>query len=163
MGRELRKEVIVGAPLSEVWRAWTTDAGAVTFFAPAAHIEAREGGAYELFFMLEAPEGSRGSEGCTVLGLEPERRLVVSWNFPPTLPTIRGEHTRVQVDMEPIDDDHTKVSVVQTGWREGDDWDQGFAYFDRAWALVLARLDHRFEAGPIDWNDPYTPAADEGR
>jgi len=32
-----------------------------------------------------------------------------------------------------------------------------FAYFTRAWEVVLGWLEHRFSVGPIDWSDPYTP------
>jgi uncharacterized protein YndB with AHSA1/START domain len=159
MTRELRKEIEVAGSAAEVWAAWTTSAGVVEFFAPQAWIEPRVGGAYELYFLAEAPEGSRGSEGCRFLELEPERRLVVSWNFPPSIPAIRHEQTRVEIALDPVGDRATRVRMTQTGWREGDDWDQGYAYFDRAWGLVLARLARRFERGPIDWADPWLPEA----
>jgi uncharacterized protein YndB with AHSA1/START domain len=157
MERELRKEVDVAAPAVGVWRAWTTTDGVVAFFAPEALIEPREGGAFELYFMTEAPAGSRGSEGCRFVELEPPRRFVVSWNFPPSLPAIRDEQTRVEIALEPRGDHATRVRLLQTGWREGDDWDKGFAYFDRAWGFVLARLARSFEHGPIDWSDPWVP------
>jgi uncharacterized protein YndB with AHSA1/START domain len=157
MGRELRKEIVVAAPVGEVWRAWTTSEGVVAFFAPEARIEPRVGGAYELYFMTDAPAGSRGSEGCTVLAIEPERRLAVSWNFPPSIPAIRDERTRVEIELEPVPGAGTRVRMLQTEWREGEDWDLGYAYFDRAWGLVMARLERRFELGPIDWSDPWVP------
>jgi hypothetical protein len=41
------------------------------------------------------------------------------------------------------------------GWGEGGEWDTAFAYFSRAWTdVVLPRLKHRFEQGPMDWSDP---------
>jgi hypothetical protein len=40
------------------------------------------------------------------------------------------------------------------GWGEGGQWDQAYAYFDRAWGHVLANLVKRWETGqPIDWRD----------
>ena len=60
MERAIRKGVIVDAPVSEVWRAWTTEDGAVTFFAPQAHVELAIGGRYEMLFSLSAPPGSQG-------------------------------------------------------------------------------------------------------
>jgi len=153
--RAIEREVTVPAPPDAVWRALTTDDGARTFFAPEAHIVPEPGGAFELLFMLEAPEGSRGSEGCTVVSLEPERSLEVTWNFPPHL-SIRGEHTRVRFELAPHAEG-THVHMRHTGWKEGGDWDTGFAYFERAWTLVLARLRRSFEHGPIDWSDPWSP------
>ena len=152
--REIRQEVLVAAPVDDVWAAWTTSAGATAVFAPAARIELRPGGPYELYFDASAPEGSRGSEGCAVIEFETPRRLVVSWNFPPHLAAIRDEKTRFEVRLEPAADDpaQTLVRVRHTGWRAGPDWDAGFAYFERAWRIVTERLATRFASGPMDWD-----------
>ena len=45
--RIITGEVIVPAPRNAVWDAWTTPAGARTFFAPQCKIDLRPGGAYE--------------------------------------------------------------------------------------------------------------------
>jgi hypothetical protein len=34
----------------------------------------------------------------------------------------------------------------QLGWRDGEDWDAGYAYFDAAWDHVLQRLEDSFDA-----------------
>lgn len=65
--RMIRKDVVVNACVEEVWEAWTAPEGAVTFFAPRANIRLAIGGPYELFFDLDAPEGSRGGEGLRLL------------------------------------------------------------------------------------------------
>ncbi|HEY3357239.1 MAG TPA: SRPBCC domain-containing protein [Polyangia bacterium] len=149
----LRKEVVVAAPVSAVWRAWTTVEGVRGFFAPDARIEVRVGGAYEILFDLDKPPGRQGGEGCKVLEVEPERRLVFSWNFPPHMP-IRSEFTRGTLEFAATADGKTRVTFTQTGWKEGKAWDEGFAYFERAWEVVLRRLQHRFEAGPVDGKRP---------
>jgi hypothetical protein len=46
----------------------------------------------------------------------------------------------------------TEVRLRQTGFHAGEDWDKGLAYFDRAWDVVLDRLQTRFVNGPIDWS-----------
>jgi uncharacterized protein YndB with AHSA1/START domain len=153
MEKNLLKDAVIPAGVRAVWEAWTTVKGVQTFFAPEAKIELAIGGAYEMYFMLDAPEGFRGSEGCTVIEFEPEKRLAFTWNFPPHL-EIRGEHTRVEIRLSIEDETNTKLEVRQTGWGEGKVWEEGFQYFDRAWALVLDRLKRTFEAGPIDWSDP---------
>lgn len=149
--RVLEKEVLVPAPRERVWEAWTTQDGVKTWFAPLADVEPRPGGAYEIYF-LDAPLGSRGSEGCVVLSTEPFERFSFSWNFPPHMPSIRNARTRVDVRFAPTAAGGTRVTVRQTGWRSGEDWDQGYAYFDRAWGVVLDRLRRRFAEGPIDWS-----------
>lgn len=155
MARTLRQEATVAAAPAAVWEAWTTDAGVRTFFAPDSHVELRPGGPYELYFMTDAPAGQRGSEGCTIVEFEPARHLVFTWNFPPTIPTIRDQHTRVAVDISPAGPASTRVVITQTGWKRGKDWDRGFDYFTAAWAIVLRRLAHRFAGGPVDWSDPF--------
>jgi uncharacterized protein YndB with AHSA1/START domain len=155
--REICKSTVVTASVAEVWHAWTTIEGTATFFAPRGHIRLEKGGPYELYFDLDAPAGQQGSEGCTVLEFASEMFLSFTWNFPPSLPSIRGEHTTVGVGLQPLQGGSTRVVITHTGWQAGDDWTAGFEYFNRAWALVLARLKHRFAVAPLDWNNPYTP------
>ncbi|HEY7411734.1 MAG TPA: SRPBCC domain-containing protein [Vicinamibacteria bacterium] len=155
--RALRAEVTVPAPLEDVWRAWTTEAGVKTFFAPGARIEPRVDGLYEILFNPEGEAGRRGAEGMRILAFEPPRRLAFTWNAPPDLPDVRAQRTMVVVTLEPQEDGHTRLRFAHIGWGEGGDWDRAYAYFDRAWrAVVLPRLVHRFKGGPVDWSRPPT-------
>ena len=162
MTRILRKEVEVAASASTVWDLWTSERGVRSFFAPEALIEPRPSGRYELYFVPDASEDQKGSEGCRIVSLMAGIEVTFTWNFPPTLPSIRDEHTVVRVAMTPIGPRHSRVTLEQTGWGDGGDWDEGFAYFERAWALVLGRLQWRVSHGPLDWDEPYTPDVAEG-
>jgi uncharacterized protein YndB with AHSA1/START domain len=99
--RRIDRQIVVPALRDDVWRAWTTNEGAATFFAPRTNIELGLGGAYELQWSDddEAPPGSQGSEGCTVLSYLPQEMLSFEWNAPPEFPTVRGTHTFVVVRM----------------------------------------------------------------
>jgi uncharacterized protein YndB with AHSA1/START domain len=154
--RDIVKEVLVAADRHDVWQVWTTSEGARTFFAPEANIVLEVGGPYELFFDTEATEGSRGSEGMKILRFVPEEMLSFEWNAPPRFVRIRrdGPRTWVVVRFEDADGGATRVRLAHLGWREGGQWDEVHAYFDRAWGTVLDRLTRRFESGPIDWNEP---------
>jgi len=156
--RMIRKEVIVNASVEAVWDAWTTQEGAVTFFAPRANIGLTIGGAYELLFDIEAPEGSRGSEGMKILSFLPLEMLSFEWNAPPQYPTVRqGQRTWVVVQFHPFGKNGVRVRLTHLGWRKGEDWDKVFRYFKDAWDTVLGRLEYRFSKGPIDWNNRYYP------
>jgi len=144
--RAIRHEIVVNATPEQVWQAFTTVAGVKAFLCPDARIEARVGGAYEIYFLVDAPAGSRGSEGCTILELDPPRRLVFNWNFPPHLPAIRSEHTRVELTFTPAGWEGTRVSLLQSEWQAGPEWDAGFAYFESAWAEVLHWLRQYFDS-----------------
>ena len=153
--RVVKAEIVVPANVDAVWEAWTTEAGAKTFFAPACKIELRVGGAYEMYFNPSGAEGTRGGEGNTILAIQPKNMLAFAWNAPPHLPTVRQQRTSVVVRFKEIAPGKTLVTLIESGWGEGDEWDHAFAYFTRAWQeIVLPRLQYRFEHGPLDWNNP---------
>jgi uncharacterized protein YndB with AHSA1/START domain len=153
--RVITCEIEVPAPLLAVWRAWTTQAGAETFFAPRCTIDLKPGGAYEMLFDLGAERGKQGAEGMVVMAVQPQRMLAFTWNAPPHLPSVRGQLTHVVIRLFETDAGHTRVTVRHDGWGEGSEWDAAFQYFSRAWAdIVLPRLKHRFERGPVDWSNP---------
>lgn len=155
MKRHISYQISIPAALSDVWGAWTTEGGAKTFFAPDCKIELQPGGAYEMYFNLDAPAGEKGGEGMIVLAVQSEKMLSFTWNAPPYLPAVRGVMTHVVVYFEKSGPEETLVSLNHDGWGEGGEWDQAFDYFTRAWGeVVLPRLKYRFEEGPIDWEDP---------
>jgi uncharacterized protein YndB with AHSA1/START domain len=141
----------VPATVEEVWKAWTTSEGATTFFAPHAHIEAEVGGAYELYFDTESPEGARGSEGCVVHSLLPPSFLAFSWNAPPHLPRVRDLRTLVTLRFGSTSEG-TRLEMQHSGWGVEADWREARTYFESAWTVVMDRLVQRFEKGPMDWN-----------
>lgn len=157
MSRIIQKEAVIPASLAEVWDAWTTVRGVTSFFAPKAKLELAIGGAYEMYFDSDAPPGSQGSEGCRVLSYLPQQMLSFDWNAPPQFPNVRKERTWLVILLEELGERQAKVKLAHLGWRGGAEWDDVFRYFSRAWATVLARLEHRFSAGPIDWGNPYWP------
>lgn len=151
----VKKAVIVPAPPADVWAAFTTVEGAKAFFAPEARIEAVAGGPYEIWFDPGAPEGSRGCEGCTVVSVEPPKRLVFTWSHPPSIPELRnrGKRGRVTVELLPGSvEGSTLVSLVHDGFPEGEAGEKARDYFEKAWDVVLGRLRARFRQGPVDWS-----------
>ena len=142
---DLITSCVVNAHISEVWTAWTTDTGLQSFFSPNARIDLRRGGDFEVLFDLAQPAGQQGSEGCVVVDFEPNRSLAFTWNFPPSLPSIRGQHTIVELEFNPLDGGPgTEVVLRQTGWRSDGEWPDGYAYFERAWGNVLDNLREAF-------------------
>jgi len=160
MAQAIRKEVVVKATPAQAFEAWTTLEGMRSFFAPDANMELRIGGPYEMLFDPEANEGGRGSEGCRILSYLPGEMLSFDWNNPPKLGSIRNEKTWVVVRFDDAGGGTTRVTLTHLGWRDGGEWPQAHAYFERAWDVVLYRLVARFTSGPIDWSKPpYPPVA----
>src|SRR5262245_15297140 len=158
--RVLRSEITLAAPVQDVWKAWTTDEGIATFFAPKGHVDLRVDGTYDVWFNPAGKPGERGAEGMRILGVEPFRRFAFTWNAPPSIPAIRGQRTLVVLDFAPLGEKQTQLRFTELGWGEGADWDKAYEYFDQAWgSIVLPRLLVRFQKGPIDWQAPPPPLA----
>jgi uncharacterized protein YndB with AHSA1/START domain len=152
MSRRLEKAVLVEATPEKVWRAWTTVEGTKTFFAPDARIDLRINGAYEILFDTAEPEGRKGSEGCKILSYVPERMLSFSWGAPPQFEQSRAEMAQwVVIFMDPVGETRTLVRVLEFGWKDTDEGEQVYRYFDRAWNGVLGSLSSSFTKGPVDW------------
>lgn len=158
-GLMIRKAVILPASVDETWQAWTTTEGVTTFFAPEASVELAVGGDYEMYFDPKQPEGLRGSEGCKILSFVPGEMLSFTWNAPPSIPEVRGEHTWVVLTFHALEPKKTQVSLIHLGWQVGEQWQKALQYFDRAWEVVLGRLHYRFQKEPINWKSPFTPPA----
>jgi uncharacterized protein YndB with AHSA1/START domain len=136
---------VINAPVADVWKAWTTAEGIESFFAPkAAKVEPWAGGAFELWFGVTLPEGSRGSEGCKVHSVKPMEQFVFEWNAPPTIPVIRPLRTLVYLDFKPLPDNRTELTLRNFGYGDGEDWAKTKAYFAQAWPAVMGNLEKRF-------------------
>lgn len=154
MERRIRFQIEISATPQQVWQAWATQAGALSFFAPECKVDPRPGGAYEMYFTLDAPAGSRGGEGLVFLALQAPHMLSFTWNAPPQLADVRHQHTHVTVRLEPLPGDRTRVHFCEDGFGQGGQWEERIEYFKSAWGeVILPRLAYRFDQGPVDWNN----------
>lgn len=144
----LKKEISVRAPLEDVWRAWTTAEG-LQYISGKSNVELRIGGPYEWFLDLEPDDhGKRGGQGSRVLAYLPQKMIAFSWTFPPSIPELRyaDERTQVVVLFDEDGDGQVHVSLYEHGWQEGEPWQRGWEYFDRAWGAVLNALKQHLES-----------------
>lgn len=141
----IHAEVVVDAPADAVWSAWTTVEGVKSWFAPGARIEPKVGGAYEIFFAPDQPEGQRGADGMRILLFQPKSALAFTWNAPASFGERRDQLTHVIVRLYPLSDKQTRVTLTHSGFGLGAEWEAVRAYFDSAWStVVLPRLQARF-------------------
>ncbi len=151
--RAIDKSVVVNATLDQAWDAWTTRVGIVSFFAPDANIDARVGGAFQIYIDPLAAPGSKGADDMRFLALQPKKMISFDWNAPPHLAEARQQRSFVIVRFEPVSATQTRVTLHHTGWGDGGEWDKAYDYFDKAWAGVLTHLQKRFDTGPRDWTE----------
>lgn len=144
--------VTVKAPVSAVWKAWTTADGLTSFFAPEAEVDPRPDGAFHLFMDPYGKPGMKGADTMTLLAVEPEAMLSFTWNAPPHLPEARAQRTVVILRLTPVGDT-TELTLTHLGWGSSGEWPKAKAYFEKAWPNVLKNLQTRFETGkPYDWS-----------
>lgn len=136
---------IVSSNKKRVWNLWTTGEGIGKFFCPNNKIELKIGGAFELYFLQDNEPGTQGSEGCKILSYIPYEMLSFSWNAPPQFPNVRDQHTWCVVRFEEVDNGLMGVDFVHLGWGEGEEWDQVYAYFQKAWNHVFDNFEKAAE------------------
>lgn len=145
---------VVNAPIDEVWRAWSTSEGlSAALGGPTTRVECVVGGAFEILWNDQAPEGERGSEGCTVLSYVPRRMISFTWNAPPQFAHARQRHSHVVVELRAVTDSTTEITLTNLGFdalaaafpENAEEYRQVRAYFAVAWPKVLGWFVEHFE------------------
>lgn len=137
--RRIVHRALLAAPPERVFDTLTTAEGIRFWNGIDANVELAIGGRYEWLFDPSMPEGQRGGEGCQILAYAPPSVLAFSWNAPPSMPEARTKRTWVVMTFTRVDAG-TAVELTHLGFGEGAEWDECFAYFDRAWGRVLDAL-----------------------
>lgn len=129
----------VEVPLSKtaVWDLWTTEAGITSFFSPAAKIGSAVGEPFEVLIDTSAAPGNQGNEGCVITQYQPEEKIAFQWVAPPKFADERSTKMEVFLQLESPSANRTKVTLAHIGWKEGGQWDDVFAYFEKAWPWVM--------------------------
>ncbi|HEY3707585.1 MAG TPA: SRPBCC domain-containing protein [Terracidiphilus sp.] len=139
----LKIELSIPAPLHDVWAAFTTNKGLSSWLAPDVSVDLKPGGDWLVKF-----PGSTG--GGTIESFVREKELVIRALAPDRFPAVRAARTRVAFTFEAAGDG-TLVTLTQTGWQKGAEWDAAYEYLAAGNAQLMAMLHHRFVAGPTDW------------
>jgi uncharacterized protein YndB with AHSA1/START domain len=145
--KALKFEVVVPAKIEDVWNAFTTRSGLITWLWSDVTVELRNGGEWTVHY----PGGATG--GGTITAYTPQRQLVMRAMAPERFPTVRSERTTAIFDFEPLGAE-TRVTLTQTGWKQGKEWEDAYEYLAKGNAQLLEQLRFRFVKGPINWNPP---------
>lgn len=149
----LRIELSIPAPVHDVREAFTTKQGLSSWLAPDVSVELKPGGNWLVKF-----PGSTG--GGTIVSFMPEKEIVINALAPDRFPQVRAARTRAVFTFT-AKGNNTLVSLTQTGWQSGAEWDAAYEYLAAGNAELLAMLHHRFVAGPTDWQKAMAEAADK--
>ena len=143
--KALKFEVVVPASLDEVWTAFTTQEGLATWLWRDVRVDLRAGGDWLVLF----PGGKTG--GGTIVAFEPKRYVTMKAMAPEQFPTVRETRTTARFSFEALTPTTTRVTLLQTGWQEGREWDEAYEYLAGGNAQLLGQLHRRFASGPLTW------------
>ena len=142
--KALRFEVAVPTSLDDVWAAFTTPEGLSTWLWRDVRVDARPGGDWLAIF----PQSTGGG---TIVSLTPKKQIVISALAPDRFPVVRATRTQAIFEFAAVSPTSTKVTLVQTGWKSGAEWDAAYTYLADGNAQLLEQLYQRFASGPIAW------------
>ncbi|MCA1321467.1 SRPBCC domain-containing protein [Bacillus tianshenii] len=145
----VKEEIIVNVAKEFVWYAWTIPERVSEWFAPEAVIEAKEGGAYELYF-IPGNKSGMNTKACKILNLTPGEELQFTWKGPDQFNDIMNaddQLTTVRVNFESLSEDSTNVTVHHTGFGKDEKWQEALEWHLRAWTGVLSSLKSALEKG----------------
>lgn len=137
--------VILNCPADTAFNYFTINTHLEKWLTVKADIELIEGGKYELFWNPEDPDKTNNSTlGCKILSFEKPYYLNFEWRGNVEQKKFMNNVrplTNVTVIFSNLDDGKTKVTILHTGWRQGEDWEKARQFFIRAWTGALKQLE----------------------
>ena len=128
----LFQEVLVHAPVSEVWDAYTTDEGWRSWASPVVSIDLRIGGMIQTHYGQGAAIGDPGTNTLHILNYVPNRLLTLQAEVEERWPAIMKEdaHTLMNVIVfEDLGGAQTRIQSYGTGYRDTDAYGELLDFF----------------------------------
>jgi uncharacterized protein YndB with AHSA1/START domain len=138
--RVLVKRTTVPLSPAACFRLFVEPRNLESWLCERAHVEARVGGAYELFWEPSDPHND-STVGCCLTAYEQDRMLAFQWRSPrqfKPFANIADPLTHVVVALHG-NSSATTVTLVHSGWRSSPEWQAAAEWQSTAW-------DYAFEA-----------------
>lgn len=142
--KALKFEVMVPAKPADVWTAFSTSEGLSTWLWRDCTVDLKAGGEWTVHY----PGGATG--GGSIVSFKPGRQIVIHAMAPEKFPEVRKIGTTAVFDIEPAGAE-TRVTLTQTGWKEGKEWDDAYDYLAVGNSQLMSQLHTRFVRGPLKW------------
>ena len=94
------------------------------------------------------------------MSFAPKQYVTIKAMAPEQYPAVREAGTTARFEFAVVTPTTTKVTLVQTGWKEGREWDEAYEYLADGNAILLKQLLRRFESGPLKWAPPAPSGAE---
>ena len=139
----LVQTITIEAPVSDVWKAYTTSDGWMAWAAPKALVDLRAGGTIKTHYGPGAKIGDPGTNVLHIVNYVPERiltlRAALSDRWPAVMKEDNGKLMNVIV-FESIDDKRTRVQSFGVGYRDLPAYEELMKFFVPANEELLRKL-----------------------
>ena len=142
---------VVDAPAPEVWKAWTTSAGAASWMVAHAEIELKVGGKMRTHYSNEGKLGDPGTIENVIICFDPERMLSIKTvKTPARFPFKKAiQDMWTVIYLEPIDGGaKTKVTCRGLGFTADAESQQMRKFFERGNQITLDALVAKYRGKP---------------
>lgn len=132
----------------QVWNAIATESGLAKWAAPAARVDLKVGGAYELWFDASKPAGQRGMEGTHILSFAP--KMMISHTGRPTCQWMR-EHNELPWAVYTITaarEGDTILTYAAYGRASGEQCRERFAFYNNVMKGEIKKLENLLARQP---------------
>jgi len=147
-------EIVVTAPVTKVWDAFTTDKGFTSWAVPVAHITLGNDGMMESSYLPAAKIGDPDNIRNQIVAYVPERLLVIHNVHVPKGAPFKPEFIdkiRTVMEFQDLGDGRTRITESGVGYGEGADFDAMYKHFSDGNAEEFGQLAKSFISGPVDW------------
>jgi uncharacterized protein YndB with AHSA1/START domain len=144
----LVQEVVVEAPIGEVWGAYTTSAGWMAWASPQAEVDLRAGGTIRTHYGPDAEIGDPGTNTLHIVNYVPERvltlRAEISDRWPEVMKADEGKLMNVIV-FDALGDAVTRIRSYGVGYRDLPAYDDLMEFFIPANEGLFQKLKEHLE------------------
>lgn len=142
MDKIIVETVILNCPAEKAFELFTLNKNLENWLTAKADVEARVGGKYELFWEPENPDNN-STIGCKILTIDKPNYLNFEWKGP-------KQYKHFMNTIQPLTNvtviftaqgAQTQLSLIHTGWRNTDEWEEARQYFVKAWKGAFSQLE----------------------
>lgn len=135
------QSVTVNLTPEEAFKFFTENQKLEGWLTAKANVQPEVGGPYELFWEPDDPENN-STIGCRILAIDAPHYLNFEWKGPKQYKYFMNTAdplTNVTVLFSPVDE-KTKITLLHTGWKSGENWEEARTYFENAWKKSMERI-----------------------
>lgn len=142
MDKIITQNALLSCDLEKAFEMFSNNEKLESWLTAKANVELETGGSYELFWEPNDPENN-STIGCKVLAFEKPNFINFEWKGPKQykhfMNTIRPLTNVTVVFSKKVAS--TKVTLLHTGWPDGDEWEEARQYFINAWKGAFLKLE----------------------